>query len=138
MTETLELSRDDCEARLRASRTARVAFSTPNGPQIIPVNYSVVDDAIILRTSPYSLLGTFARDSVVAIEVDELDHDERRGWSVVARGRASFVTDPAEIEHIREVSQPEPWASGTRNLHLRVRWNELSGRRIGPVPLSAR
>ena len=41
------------------------------------------------------------------------------------------VTDPLEIEHIREVRDPRPWAGGGRNLYLRLRWTELTGRRLG-------
>ncbi|MES2712231.1 MAG: PQQ-dependent sugar dehydrogenase, partial [Pseudomonadota bacterium] len=47
-----------------------VAFSTPAGPHMVPVNYTVVDDAIVVRTSPYSLLGTHGRNTVVAFGVD--------------------------------------------------------------------
>ena len=37
------------------------------GPHIVPVNYAVVDDALVLRTSPYSVLGGHARGSILAI-----------------------------------------------------------------------
>ena len=70
----------------------RVAISTPTGPHIVPVNYAVVDEAIIVRTSPYSLLGTYGRDTMVAFEVDGFDHELERGWSVQARGRVEAVT----------------------------------------------
>lgn len=137
MAESLELTHDECEELLRAGVTGRVAVSTPDGPHIIPVNYSVVDDAIIVRTSPYSLLGAYGRGSVLAFEIDDFDHEYHYGWSVVARGRAGQVTDPGEIEHIRQIRQPRPWAAGSRNMHIRVPWTELSGRRLGPVAMPA-
>ncbi len=131
MNEVIDLTRTECERLLRSGVGGRVALCSPNGPHIVPVNHSVVDDAIIIRTSPYSLLGTYGRDSMLAFEVDQFDHDRQRGWSVVARGRAEVVGEPAELEHIRDVWEPRPWAAGVRTLHVRLRWTEISGRRIG-------
>ena len=131
MADTRELSVADCEALLRSGVAGRVAISTPMGPHIVPVNYSVVGDAIIVRTSPYSLLGTYARDTLLAFEIDGFDPGRERGWSVQARGRVEFVSDRADLELIREVSEPQPWAGGARSLYLRLRWTELSGRQLG-------
>ena len=131
MHEPHDLTRAECETLLRSGVVGRLALSTPGGPHVIPINYSVVDDAIIVRTSPYSLLGTYGRDSTLAFEIDEFDHDYLRGWSVVARGRGEFVTDAAELDHIRAVWQPQPWAAGAREMHLRLKWDEVSGRRLG-------
>lgn len=131
MQEAFELDRSECEQLLRAGVAGRVAVATPGGPHIIPVNYSVVDDAIVLRTSPYSILGTHGRDTTLAFEVDHIDHENQQGWSVVARGRSRIVTDPDALDHIRETWPPQPWASGTRTLHLALHWQELSGRKLG-------
>jgi len=131
MNEAIDLTRDECERLLRSGVGGRIALCSPNGPHIVPVNHSVVDDALVIRTSPYSLLGTYGRDSMLAFEVDQFDHERQRGWSVVARGRAEVVMAPAELEHIREVWEPRPWVAGARSLHVRLRWTEISGRRIG-------
>lgn len=132
MQEAIDLTQDECRSLLESGVGGRVALSSPNGPHIVPVNYSVVDDAIILRTSAYSVLGTYGRDSMLAFEVDQFDHERQHGWSVVARGRGEVVVDPAELEHIHAIWEPRPWAaSGARGLHLRLRWTELTGRRIG-------
>ena len=131
MRDPIELSTDECRRLLSAGIAGRVALSTPDGPHIIPVNYSVVDAAIIIRTSPYSVLGTHGRDTLLAFEVDQLDHEYQVGWSVVARGRGEVLTDPHDVEQIRATWEPRPWAAGNRSLYLRLRWVELSGRRIG-------
>ena len=131
MQDVIELGPQQCDALLRAGVTGRVAVSAPDGPHIVPVNYSVVGEAVILRTTPYSVLGTHGRGSVLAFEVDQFDHDRWRGWSVVARGRAEEVTDLLELDRIRETWAPRPWASGTRSLHLRLPWTSLSGRQLG-------
>ena len=131
MPDSRELSNAECEALLRSGVAGRIALSTPSGPHIVPVNYSVVDDAIIVRTSPYSLLGTYGRDTTLAFEVDQFDYENQRGWSVVARGRSDVVHDAAELDRIRSVWSPQPWASGVRSLFVRLHWSELSGRRLG-------
>jgi nitroimidazol reductase NimA-like FMN-containing flavoprotein (pyridoxamine 5'-phosphate oxidase superfamily) len=136
--ESRELNTQQCEALLRMGMVGRIAFSTPAGPHMVPVNYTVVDDAVVVRTSPYSLLGTHGRNTVVAFEVDGFDHELERGWSVQARGRMEVVTAHREITRIREVADPSPWADGVRALYLRLRWADLSGRQLGsswnPVP----
>jgi len=131
MAESRELDRAHCERLLRAGVVGRVAVTTPNGPHIIPLNYSIVDDSIIFRTTPYSLLGTYARNAQVAFEVDYFDYDDHKGWSVVAVGRAETISDAKDIHHINQVWPPRPWADGQRNLYFRLRWSDLSGRRLG-------
>ena len=131
MYETFDLSHAECEQLLRAGLVGRVAACTPDGPHIIPVNYAVAEDAIVLRTTPYSLLGSHAKGSVLALEVDQFDYEYQRGWSVVARGRCDVVVDPAQLEHIRETWNPTTWAKGGRTLYLRMRWTEITGRRLG-------
>lgn len=131
MVDSHELSTSQCETLLRAEVAGRVALSTPTGPQITPVNYAVVDDAIIIRTTPDSVLGTHCRDMTLAFEIDGFDRPRERGWSVHARGRAEVVTDRDELAHICTVADRPPWASGTRSMYLRIRWNELSGRQLG-------
>ena len=129
--DAIELSSDQCEQLLRSGVTGRVAVSSPDGPHIVPVNYSVVGESIVVRTSPYSVLGTYGRGSRLAFEVDYFDHDRWRGWSVVARGRADVVTDADDLEQIRTTWEPHPWAAGSRPLFLRLRWSELTGRQLG-------
>jgi hypothetical protein len=131
MAEPMELTRQECERLLRGGVVGRAAVSTPTGPHIVPVNYSVVDDAIVFRTSPYSVLGTHGRNAQIAFEVDCLDYENYSGWSVVAHGRGDAVTDPDELAQIREQWPARPWADGHRHLHLRIRWTELTGRGLG-------
>lgn len=132
MPEPIDLSAEACEELLNAGVVGRIAFSTPRGPEIVPVNYSVVDHAVVIRTSPYSALGTHGRSAAVAFEIDQFDHEYQHGWSVVAHGRLTAVTDPHEFAYIESIWQPRPWAGGaSRHLCLRLPWTELTGRRLG-------
>lgn len=131
MPESYELSRDECVRLLAAGVAGRIAVVAPDGPHIVPVNYSVVDGDVIVRTTPYSMLGTHGRDAVLAFEVDQFDHEYHRGWSVQVRGRAEVVDDPDEREHVQAVWPPHPWASGARTLFVRLACDDLTGRRLG-------
>ncbi len=131
MPDSHELSYSECETLLRSGVVGRVALSTPTGPQIVPVNYSVVDSEIVMRTSAYSVLGTYGRDATLAFEVDRFDEQHQRGWSVIARGRCEIISDQADVDHVRKVWEPRPWANGARGLFLKIAWTELSGRQLG-------
>ena len=133
MAELRELSYAECRALLVRQRAGRVAVSTPDGPHIIRLNYSVVDESIVFRTTPFSVLATYGRNAKLAFEVDHFHDEQHLGWSVVARGRADVVTNPDELGHIRRLAAPTPWADGSRNLYFRLTWKELSGRTLGHV-----
>jgi uncharacterized protein len=131
MAEVRELSYAECRALLIRGQLGRVAIATPDGPHIVPLNYSVVDESVIFRTTPFSVLATYARNAKLAFEVDSFRDGARVGWSVVARGRADVVLDQDQLRHIRQIWPPDPWADGPRNLHLRLSWSELTGRSLG-------
>jgi len=134
MAELRELSYAECRALLVRQQAGRIAVSTPDGPHIIPLNYSVVDESIVFRTTPFSVLATYGRNAKLAFEVDHFRDEQQLGWSVVVRGRADVVTDPQELAHIRQICPPFPWAEGSRNLHFRLPFQELTGRTLGHVP----
>lgn len=131
MGEFRDLSYAECRAVLERGTVGRVGICTPDGPYIIPVNYTVLDEAIVVRTGPFSLLASQARGAVVAFEVDHLDPEGHLGWSVLARGKVEVVDDPRHVERIRRLAEPVPWASGSRNLYLWIVWKTLTGRQVG-------
>lgn len=126
-----ELSYETCLELLTRGSVGRVAVCTPNGPRILPVNYSVFEESIVFRTAPYSVLGTYGWNTRIAFEVDQLDHEYQTAWSVVALGRADMIEDGNELAEIRTLRNPRPWAGEPRLLYIRLRWDELTGRQIG-------
>ncbi len=126
-----ELRYRDCVDLLTHARLGRCAFCTPQGPVIVPVNHVVHDDAVIIRTSPYSQLGLLGASGRLAFEVDGFDAATRTGWSVVASGPCQRVAAQGEQEFLHAFHDPDPWATGMRTLYLRLRWDQLTGRRIG-------
>jgi nitroimidazol reductase NimA-like FMN-containing flavoprotein (pyridoxamine 5'-phosphate oxidase superfamily) len=126
-----DLAREDCVRLLGAGIAGRVAISTPTGPHIVPVNYSVDGESVLVRTTAYSLLGTDGRDALLCFEVDQFDYEYQRGWSVAVRGRARFVDDADELSEIARRLPPRPWAAGQRSLVVRIPWTEMTGRQVG-------
>ena len=129
--EVEELSYAKCRGLLSGGVFGRVAVCTGDGPRILPVNYSVVGEAVIFRTSAYGVVATHDWRSPMAFEVDFVDYAEHRGWSVVALGRGERVDDLEELDLIKRTWDPRPWAGGTRRLYVRLEWSELTGRRLG-------
>lgn len=124
------LSVDDCLHHLRTARVGRVAFVWDGEPVILPVNHGVDGDAIVFRTSPGSKLAAAEEQLPVAFEVDGFDVDRQTGWSVIVRGTATAVTDPAVTERLTTLGV-WPWAdSAARRFWVRIRSYEITGRRI--------
>jgi hypothetical protein len=126
-----ELPYRSCVELLSQGSVGRVGVCTPGGPRIVPVNYTVLEESVVFRTAAYTELGTYGWNTRLAFEIDHLDYEYRHAWSVVALGRGEMVEDADELQLIRAFRNPSPWASGTRLLYIRLRWEELTGRRIG-------
>lgn len=131
MNNLTELSPAKCEELLRASIVGRVAFNTTEGPQIIPVNFTTVDKAVVFRTTPYSELGSHAAGQPLAFEIDQIDYEDHKGWSVVAVGTGELVEDTSKLADATPFWNPRPWAGGARVLYIRLPWKRLTGRSLG-------
>ncbi len=55
MSRLFELSQVDCARLLHAGVFGRMAFTTPRGPEVLPVNYTTVGEAILVRTAESGL-----------------------------------------------------------------------------------
>jgi nitroimidazol reductase NimA-like FMN-containing flavoprotein (pyridoxamine 5'-phosphate oxidase superfamily) len=114
---------------LGSVRWGRCAWSTPDGPRILPVNYTVLDGNVFFRTELYGSLADASASNPVALEADELDDRMSSGWSVVVLGRAEQVENPAEVATLfRRIGQP--WAPGSRPVLVRVLPSRVTGRRF--------
>ncbi|MDN4161634.1 pyridoxamine 5'-phosphate oxidase family protein [Nocardioides abyssi] len=129
-----ELDPDECRTLLGRGVVGRIAFWGHDGPRLHPVNYSVLDDAVLVRTLPTAALARFVHDQPggqVAFEVDGLDHADQRGWSVLARGPLHELTDPDALADLERTRPPRTWAPGERAVVVRLAWTELTGRSLG-------
>ncbi len=132
LDEGLELlTEDQCREFLALGSIGRVGVTVGGLPVILPVNYAYVGDDVVFRSGEGTKLRAAASGAgaVIAFEIDGFNEAEREGWSVLIVGRATTVTDPDELEMLRECG-PVPWAGGERDHYVRLCPEMLSGRRI--------
>ena len=92
MSEMTELSPTQCQEYLERGGVGRLAFLTPGGLRIVPLNFCTNADAIVFRTVADSELGTYGEGAEAVFEIDEIDHEAETGWSCggLRPGRATF------------------------------------------------
>jgi nitroimidazol reductase NimA-like FMN-containing flavoprotein (pyridoxamine 5'-phosphate oxidase superfamily) len=122
------LSRAECLTLLHGAQVGRAVFTVGALPAIVPVTFTVHDDAILMCTAADTRLAGAGNGQVLAFEVDELDPVTRTGWSVVVTGLAELVTNPAERSLVDAVVAP--WVPGRRDVLIRVPFTVVAGRRI--------
>jgi nitroimidazol reductase NimA-like FMN-containing flavoprotein (pyridoxamine 5'-phosphate oxidase superfamily) len=100
------LPAEECWKRLRSHELGRVGVVVGGRPQVFPVNYAVVQGAVVFRTGVGVKLDA-ARLGPVCFEIDGWDDRAGTGWSVMVQGSA------------REVGNPiDPLWAGVRGLRL--------------------
>jgi uncharacterized protein len=124
-----ELTKSECFELLSGERLGRVAVVDDQGPIIFPVNFVLDRHMVVFRTDEGTKLAAAARGGRVAFEVDGADEAAHTGWSVVVRGEATEVTDPAELARLRK-RRLSPWAPGAKSRYVRILPAKLTGRRI--------
>jgi nitroimidazol reductase NimA-like FMN-containing flavoprotein (pyridoxamine 5'-phosphate oxidase superfamily) len=125
----LELTKSECFELLARKRLGRVAVVDDLGPIVFPVNFVLDRHMVVLRTDAGTKLDAAIRGSRVAFEIDGTDPATHTGWSVVVRGQAVEVTDPAELARLRKLPL-HPWAPGAKTHYVRILPAVLTGRRI--------
>jgi nitroimidazol reductase NimA-like FMN-containing flavoprotein (pyridoxamine 5'-phosphate oxidase superfamily) len=119
----------ECRTLLAAYGIGRLVVSTPDGPDIVPVNFTVVDGALVYRTAP-GTTPALAPGADVAFELDHIDEALDRGWSVLVSGPAEHVTGPDTVQHLAAAARSRSWAGGDRELWVRIAPKRITGRRI--------
>ncbi|HXV94287.1 MAG TPA: pyridoxamine 5'-phosphate oxidase family protein [Pseudonocardia sp.] len=127
--ELVELDRSECLELLAGGVIGRVVFSDGAMPAAEPVNYVLDGEEIVFRTRNGSKLAAATRHAVVAFQVDQLDIDERTGWTVLGVGEAYEVVEPTRLEELARL-QPEPWARGHALHTISIPLQLLNGRRL--------
>jgi transcriptional regulator with XRE-family HTH domain len=124
----VELDEAECWRLVEPGGVGRVAVATADGPVVVPVNFAVRSRCVVFRTAPGTAVAAHVGEAV-AVEVDQVDSALSSGWSVLLSGRSERV-DVGQLGS--DVPVVQPWAGGTRDLHVRVRVERVSGRRIVP------
>lgn len=123
------LDEEQCLSLLGHVHIGRVAVSLGALPAIFPVNFVLDGTSVVFRTGEGTKLAAAVDGAVIAFEADRFDALERSGWSVMAVGTASVVTDQEERDRMRRLPLA-PWVDGRRDNFVRMPLELLSGRRI--------
>jgi hypothetical protein len=120
----VEIDETECFRLAGTEPVGRLAWAGPRGPAIVPVNFSLEDRAIHIRTAAYSAMARECDDSRVAFEVDAYDADNRVGWSVV-------MTGVAHTDVVRHgTPAPDAWPLGAKAVLLSIDVESATGRRL--------
>lgn len=131
--EVVELDRAQAMRLLASVTYGRVVFTRDALPAIRPVNHLVEDGRVIVRTRLSAKISTTVRSTtdsgvVVAYEADDLDAEQRLGWSVVVTGRATPITDPDEIARYEQLLRP--WVNNVMDTVIAIEPEIVTGMRI--------
>jgi nitroimidazol reductase NimA-like FMN-containing flavoprotein (pyridoxamine 5'-phosphate oxidase superfamily) len=123
------LHRAECLRLLRHHTLGRVGLTFGALPTVLPVNYFLDGDRILVRTGSGSKLDAAMRDMVVAFEVDDFDPVYHSGWSVVVTGVATEITEAEDLEALNS-ARVARWAPRGEEHVLAISTEMVSGRRL--------
>jgi len=125
-----KLTRDECVELLRSQlRLGRIGYVVEGVPVILPVNFVVDGESVVFVTARGSKLSWLSTHSRVAFEVDLGRPLDESGWSVLIHGTAHEVTDPVELEALRQ-GPLHSWAVSPDEHWVRISLDQISGRRL--------
>jgi uncharacterized protein len=123
------LDRDEALSLLRSARVGRLAIHQGALPAIVPVNFAVVAEDVVIRTGAGSKLRQALDHAVVAFEVDDFDPFTHTGWSVNVVGIARELTEPDDLASVSR-SHLAHWAPGPADHVVAIGLEVVTGRRI--------
>lgn len=129
------LDEAECLRLVSLGVVGRLAYVGRYDLTVLPVNYRLVDGAILFRTAQDSLTGEDLRTGIVnadfqvAFEVDSFDEEAREGWSVLLQGPAHHIDSDKE-KAAAQAAGVHPWPSGEKDHFIRINPVRITGRRI--------
>lgn len=120
---------EECRWLLSSVSVGRVGVTMGALPTVLPVNFLLDGDRILIRSGEGTKLSAALRGTVVAFEVDEFDPVDHSGWSVVVTGVARVVDDPEELGRIAQKPIAR-WAPAGESHIVAISTEMISGRRI--------
>ncbi|GAA4833558.1 pyridoxamine 5'-phosphate oxidase family protein [Kitasatospora terrestris] len=125
----LRFGEEECWDRLGNRGVGRIVLPAEPAPLAFPVNYAVDGRTIVYRTNPDGAAAA-PDGTAVSFQVDRIDDHRSHGWSVLLTGTVERITDPPTLQRLLRDLAVQPWAGGPRLLWIRVRPQQITGRRI--------
>jgi len=125
------LSPAECLSLLQTVAVGRLGVSIQALPAILPVNFVLHEDRIVMRCVPGTKLDAATAQTVVAFEADDYGPNGEWGWSVLVQGIAEEITNPAELAEARQL-ELAAWAfpAGEAYRYLKISTELISGRKF--------
>lgn len=123
------MDRQECLSLLASVPVGRLGLSIDALPVIVPVNFCLDADRLVIGTGEGSKLDAAVAGAVVAFEADHWDPIDHSGWSVLVQGPTWVVTDPGEVARCRELPL-RPWGHPEGLRYVAVGIELVSGRRL--------
>ena len=127
------LDREECLRLLALATLGRIGFTSGALPTVLPVNFHLDRERILVHTARGGRLDMALKNAVVAFEADEFDPVDHSGWSVAVTGVTSELSGET-VTH---------WAPVGDGALVAISTEVMSGRRIrarvrGDLPLQDR
>lgn len=134
MTDRLfELPEEECFRLLARGHFGRIGFVEHDRPIILPVNYTFDRGYVVFQSTTGSKLEVATAGRSVAFEIDAVDPMYHGGFSVLVYGPADVVDATDEIARLSELPL-RPWWPQARDRWIRIRVDEITGRRLRSDP----
>ena len=131
------LDAGECLRLLNSENVGRIALTSGALPVVLPVNYVIHDDHIVIRTRRGTTLAAATRNAIVAFEADRFDDRTGQGWSVMVQGIARELRDAPRLA-LAQAAPLARWLDATDSRHVGISIDMISGRRLpigdGPGP----
>ncbi|MEY2420682.1 MAG: hypothetical protein QOI95_749 [Acidimicrobiaceae bacterium] len=127
------LDRVECLRLLALATIGRIGITSGALPTVLPINFHLDRERILVRTGRGSKLDAALQNAVVAFEVDDFDPIYHSGWSVSVTGVATEISDPDELDAAHRMPIAR-WAPDGDDAVLAISTEVVTGRRIGAVP----
>jgi len=122
-----------CREKLESATMGRLGLSVDALPVVVPVNFAIDGQSIVIRTTSGTKLSAAVNETVVAFEIDDYDAEKDRGWSVLVRGTAREITARPRIEHLRALPLHPLSPDGRDDRFIEVAMEIVTGRDLMPA-----
>ncbi len=133
-----QLSESESLRLLASEQLGRLVYTSRYGPTALPVTYRVDQGSLVLGTWDPGLFDEDLRTGIahaeyhVAVEVDQINVQEREGWLVLVQGAAHHLDTEAERAPFLNAGL-EPWIDGVPAHFIRVNPTSIWGNRTRRV-----
>lgn len=129
-----QVPQEECRQLLSGRHVGRIAVVEDGQPIVLPVNYLMDGDSIVIRTN-YGTKFAAGPQRLVAFEIDNFAEESRAGWSVLVKGICYDITTTRDhrSETLRNL-HVDSWLPVTPTQWLEIVPSEITGRRIREAP----